>query len=159
MPRRHRFAAAIAAVAVAAVLLVTLTVAVVTHGDGAFAPAGTPAGAGASAGIGSDTGSNASEDSDMFPTIVFGDTVIERKEYVAALKAQHGAARLYFRQTYGVDPAEDGWDKAHDGEVPCRWLAVPSTNCDVGTPRTSSAWISGRWPTTPMRASSRAWRP
>lgn len=123
MPRRHRFAAAIAAVAVAAVLLVTLTVAVVTHGDGAFAPAGTPAGAGASAGIGSDTGSNASEDSDMFPTIVFGDTVIERKEYVAALKAQHGAARLYFRQTYGVDPAEDGWDKAHDGEVPCRWLA------------------------------------
>ena len=59
----------------------------------------------------------------MFPTIVFGDTVIERKEYVAALKAQHGAARLYFRQTYGVDPAEDGWDKAHDGEVPCRWLA------------------------------------
>ena len=33
------------------------------------------------------------------------------------------AARLYFRQTYGVDPAEDGWDKAHDGEVPCRWLA------------------------------------
>ena len=118
MPRRHRFAAAIAAVAVAAVLLVTLTVAVVTHGDGAFAPAGTPAGAGASAGIGSDTGSNASEDSDMFPTIVFGDTVIERKEYVAALKAQHGAARLYFRQTYGVDPAEDGWHKAHDGEVP-----------------------------------------
>ncbi|MEQ3065485.1 lacto-N-biosidase chaperone LnbY, partial [Bifidobacterium longum] len=86
-------------------------------------PAGPPAGAGASAGIGSDTGSNASEDSDMFPTIVFGDTVIERKEYVAALKAQHGAARLYFRQTYGVDPAEDGWDKAHDGEVPCRWLA------------------------------------
>ena len=123
MPRRHRFAAAIAAVAVAAVLLVTLTVAVVTHGDGAFAPAGTPGGAGAAAGIGSDTGSNASEDSDMFPTIVFGDTVIERKEYVAALKAQHGAARLYFRQTYGVDPAEDGWDKAHDGEVPCRWLA------------------------------------
>lgn len=33
----------------------------------------------------------------MFPTIVFGDTVIERKEYVAALKAQHGAARLYFQ--------------------------------------------------------------
>ena len=49
MPRRHRFAAAIAAVAVAAVLLVTLTVAVVTHGVGAFAPPGTPAGGGASA--------------------------------------------------------------------------------------------------------------
>lgn len=160
MPRRHRFAAAIAAVAVAAVLLVTLTVAVVTHGDGAFAPAGTPAGAGASAGIGSDTGSNASEDSDMFPTIVFGDTVIERKEYVAALKAQHGAARLYFRQTYGVDPAEDGWDKAHDGEVPCRWLASRAID---ELRRRHAAYligvISGRWPTTPMRASSRAWRP
>ena len=112
MPRRHRFAAAIAAVAVAAVLLVTLTVAVVTHGDGAFAPAGTPAGAGASAGIGSDTGSNASEDSDMFPTIVFGDTVIpapfavgggrawkEAHELIAyalvALVAAHAAAALW----------------------------------------------------------------
>ena len=49
MPRRHRFAAAIAAVAVAAVLLVTLTVAVVTHGDGAFAPPRAPAGAGPAA--------------------------------------------------------------------------------------------------------------
>ncbi len=141
MPRKHRFAAAIAAVAVAAVLLVTLTVAVVTHGDGAFAPAGTPAGAGASAGIGSDTGSNASEDSDMFPTIVFGDTVIERKEYVAALKgATRRGAAVLSADVRRLDPAEDGWDKAHDGEVPCRWLrAVPSTNCDVGTPRTSSA--------------------
>lgn len=96
----------------------------------------------------------------MFPTIVFGDTVIERKEYVAALKAQRGAARLYFRQTYDVDPAEDDWDKAHDGEVPCRWLA--SRAIDELRRRHAAYLIGvdlGQVADDSYAGTSRAWRP
>ena len=122
MPRRHRFAAAIAAVAVAAVLLVTLTVAVVTHGDGAFARRHA-CGRGR---IRRHRLRYRLQCKRGFRHVPHHRLRRHRHRTQGVRRGAQGAtraARLYFRQTYGVDPAEDGWDKAHDGEVPCRWLA------------------------------------
>lgn len=71
-----------------------------------------------------------------------------------------GAARLYFRQTYDVDPAEDDWDKAHDGEVPCRWLA--SRAIDELRRRHAAYLIGvdlGQVADDSYAGTSRAWRP
>lgn len=62
-------------------------------------------------------------DDDAFPSVTFGDTVIEEREYLQTLKTQRAAASNHFKRQYGVSLGSSGWTQEHDGEIPYRWLA------------------------------------